>query len=389
MANKGFLSIFKSECMRFAYNYRLMLLTLGVPLLLFFYYAGLMDKQVATDLPVTVLDQDNSVLSRQFINMVQANATMKVAYRVSDEIEGENTLKVGKSYALIIIPKDFSKNIQKGLNPNVTCYYNGQYLLAGGLIMKDFQLVAMSLNAGIAMQTLEQKGMMPVQAVQSVMPVNIDPHILYNPFTNYSFYLNLAFFPMAFQIVIMVVSIYVFGAVLKYKRGKALLEKAKGSLWAVVLGKILPYTIMFSLLGFFMNALLFYKMDMELRGSFVVVNLFFITFVIVIQSVSLFLAAVLPSLRAALNIGADYAALAFSFAGYTFPPDGMTPLVKVISYLFPFHSYMRFNVDYAIKGIAFNDDQIGYVITLAAFACLGIIALPIYYKKLKTSQQDD
>lgn len=389
MTNKGFLSIFTSECKSFASSTRLMLFTLGVPLLLFVYYAGLMDKQVARDLPVTILDQDNSVLSRQFINMIQANATMEVAYRVSDEIEGENTLKVGKSYALIIIPKDFSRNIQKGNSPNVTCYYNGQYLLAGGLIMKDFQMVALSLNAGIAMQTLEKKGMMPAQAMGSIMPVKIDPHILYNPFTNYSFYLNLAFFPMAFQIVIMVVSIYVFGSVLKYKRGKALLDQAKGSIWGAVCGKILPYTLIFATLGFFMNALLFYKMDMEFKGSFLVVNLFFISFILVIQSVSLFLAAVLPSLRAALNIGADYAALAFSFAGYTFPPDGMTPLVKAISYAFPFHSYMRFNVDYAIKGIAFNNDQVGYVIALAVFASLGIIALPIYYKKLKTSQQND
>ena len=49
---------------------------------------------------------------------------------------------------------------------------------------------------------------------------------------------------------------------------------------------------------------------------------------------------------------------------------------------------MRFIVDYAVRGIAFNEAQKGYVIAFAVFALLGIIGIPLYQKKLKKGGYD-
>ncbi|MDR2224332.1 MAG: ABC transporter permease [Flavobacteriaceae bacterium] len=385
---KGFLSIFKSELVRIFTTPRLLSLMLGVPLMLFVYYSSLLKEGVPRDLPITILDQDNSKLSRQLGFMLDATSSMKISHQVSSEVEGQKDLRRGDSYAFVVIPKDFQRDIQKGVHTNVMCYYNGTYLLPSGLINRDFQMVTGMFAAGAKMKTLQQGGLMPKQALTQVSPIRTEAHVLYNPYTSYSYYLNLSLMPMGLQIIIMVVSIYVFGSVLKYKRGGELLEKANGNYLVAIFGKILPYTMVFFFIGVFMNALLFYKIGIPFKGNIFILNLFFLSFIVVCQCIAFFMASVMSSLRTALTIGSSYAALAFSFAGYTFPPEGMSTFIQYFNYLFPFTSYMRFTVDFAIRGFAYNGAQKNYIIVLALFVCIGIIAYPFYAKKLKKGGYD-
>lgn len=254
--------------------------------------------------------------------------------------------------------------------------------------MKDFETVAQTLMAGVVLETLQQKGLTTDEAMSSILPINTNLHVLYNPFTSYNYYLNIAFMPMAMQIMIMIMAIYTFGLVLKQKKGKELLDRAGNKVYVAILGKILPYTMVFFALGFLMNSLLFYKIGTPLKGSFLGVNLIFFVFVLVLQSVGLFIASITTSFRTALTIGGDYTALAFSFAGYTFPAIGMNKFIQYLCYIFPFTSYMRFVVDYAVRGIAFNDSQKYYLIGLAIFTIFGIIGVPLYHNKLKKGCYD-
>ncbi|AJA69252.1 ABC transporter permease [Myroides odoratimimus] len=388
MTKTGFLSIFISECKRMFTSPRLLVLMIGVPMMLFYFYSSLLSQGISRDLPVTLLDLDKSKLSRQLGRMIDATASMDIAYEVSDELEGQQTIRRGDSFALIIIPKNFQKNAQKGVYTNVVCYYNGQYLLPAGLIQRDFQMVAGNLAAGAKIMSLQQSGLMAEQAVATVVPTGTNSHVLYNPYTSYGYYLTLAFMPMSFQIIIMVISIYVFGSVLRYNKGKQLLEQSNDKVFVAVISRILPYTLLFCLMGFMMNSLLYYRIGVPFKGNFFVINLFFCSFVVVCQSMAFFMASIMSSLRTALTIGGSYAALAFSFAGYTFPPEGMSAFIRGFNYIFPFHSYMRFTVDYAIKGFQYNNTQQNYIITLAIFVCVGLLCIPLYYKKLKKGGYD-
>jgi len=380
---KGFFIIFKEELVRIFTSTRLLLFIFGFPLLLFVYYAALFSKGVTTDLPITLLDLDKSQLSRQLALMVEANPSMKIKYEVTDELEGEKTVRSGNSYALVIIPKDFSRNIQKGSPTNVTCYYNGEFILPAGLIMRDFQLTAGMLAAGAHIETLEQNQLTPTEALNMVQPVNINEHILYNPYTSYSYYLGTAFMPMGLQLIVIVVSIFAFGVDLKYKRGKEMLESVDDKVWKLVLAKALPYTILFFIVGFFMNTFLFYKLGVPMKGSFLGTNLYLLVLILVCQSMGFFVSTIMPSLREALTVGGAYGAVAFSFAGYTFPVEGMSTFIKALNYVFPYHSYMRFLVNNTLKGVVYNQEQKGYLITMAVFICIGALAIPLYYKKLK------
>lgn len=378
---KNFCDIFISEWTKILTTPRLLIILFGVPVFVFVFYTSLLNQGVPTKLPVAILDQDKSPLSRQLGLMFQASATIGL-YNVDNEIEGQKAVRKNDAYAFIIVPKNFQKNILKGNYTSLSCYYNGQYLLSGAIIMKDFETVAQTMMAGIVLEKLQQKGLTTDEAMASILPINTNLHVLYNPYLSYSYYLNIAFMPMALQIMIMIMAVYTFGLVLKQKKGRELLEKANNNVYIVILGKILPYTMVFFALGFLMNALLFYKIGTPLNGSFLGVNIIFLIFIFVLQCVGLFIASITTSFRTALTIGGDYTALAFSFAGYTFPAIGMNKYIQYLCYIFPFASYMRFVVDYAVRGIAYNDMQKFYIVGLVIFTIFGIIGIPLYQKKL-------
>ncbi|MHC5201551.1 ABC transporter permease [Myroides sp. LJL119] len=380
---KGFFAIFKQETIKIFTQPKTLLLMLGVPLFLFIFYASLFKQGVPTNLPIVVLDSDKSQLSRQFKMMIESTSTLNIYQEVNDELEGEKYMRKGQAYAFVIIPKDFERNIYRNDYTSVTCYYNGEYILPGGLIMQSFQTLGMMFAAGARVQTLEQGGLTPDQALAMVNPINTDFHILFNPYTSYAIYLNLSFMPMAFQIIIMIITVNAVGRPLKYQQGHQILDLAGGSVIKAMLGTLLPYTVIFMILGVFMNALLYYRIGVPLQGSFLGVNLIFLSFVIAIQAVGLFIASIMTSLRVAITVGGDYCAIAFSFAGYTFPADGMSNFIQGANYIFPFTSYMRFVVDYAMRGIMFNHNQDVYLIGLAVFTALGAIGIPFYARKLQ------
>ncbi|WP_246118450.1 ABC transporter permease [Apibacter muscae] len=380
---KGFLSILKQEFIRLFTSPRLLLFIFIVPVAIFFYYSKLMYSGVPRDLPVVLCDQDNTQTSRKLIRMFDASPTLKFTSTVNNYKEGEKKIKSENSYALIVIPRDFEKNLFKGNSVNVICYYNGQYILAGSLINSAFQTVASTFSAGVHLQTLNKKGQMPSQAMANTVPIKIDEHILFNPYTNYSYYLNIALMPMALQIVIMVVSIYVLGNVLKYNNGNQLLEQGCQNIWVVYWGKILPYTLVFTIIGFFMNSLLFYYIKIPLQGSFFAINLFFLCFIVVCQFMSIFFVSISKDLRSALTFGGGFAALSFSFTGYTFPAMGMPIVVQYINYIFPFTSYLRLIVDYAIRGISFNHLELNYYLAFGIFIIIGFLSIYKYRILLK------
>ncbi len=380
---KGFFSIVKAETLRMLTSPRLLLLTLAIPVGLFIYYFGLLNQGVPEKLPVALYDQDKTKTSRQLARMLNSSPTLDITTEVSSQQEGEKLVRTDEVLAFIIIPSHLEKDLFRGNNTQVVCYYNEQYITAGGLIDKAFRTTVGTFSAGAHINNLMQKGQTSAQAMTNTTPISIDTHILFNPHTNYSYYLNLSLMPMSFQVVVMIVTIFVLGSVLKNHKGRELFVASRGNVWVAYWGKILPYTFLFSIIGFFMNTLLFYKIGIPLLGSFFVVNLYLIVFILVCQLMALFFVSVCSSLRAALTLGSGYTAVAFSFAGYTFPEEGMPVSIQYLNYIFPFTSYLRLIINYAIKGISIGTFELKYIIAFIIFSGMGLMAMPLYNRLLK------
>ncbi len=368
-------SVLRREISRIMWQpiYRTSLMVL--PALSLVFFVVLFDKGVAHDLPIAIVDNDHTPLSRQITSMIDATPSARVAYGIQSTTEGEELIRKGLIQAFVLIPHAFEKEILGNRPIHLESYINGTNITANGLLSKDIQTVAATFSAGIQLQLLESKELPRQPILSQLMPIRFDKHVLFNPYLNYAYYLLPAFLPMMLVIFIMVTTVYAIGSELRYASAAEWLATADNSIGVALIGKLLPITATFLLNTLLMFFLLFEVIGMPLNGNFLALFLGTLLLLLSYQSIAIMLVALLANLRLALSLGGGYTVLAFSFSGFTFPTLAMWAPIRWGSHLFPFSYYTQLTIDQLMRGtpIGCSLPDLGM---LGLFAVLPLLCLP-------------
>ena len=155
---------------------------------------------------------------------------------------------------------------------------------------------------------------------------------------------------MFFQIFVMLTTIYCFGSDLKYNKGDKLYNIAKGNLASIILGKVLPYSVWFLLVGILTLFSMYVWQDFPFFGSKITVLVSLLLLIFANQSYALFFISISNSFREALTIGSGFAAISLSFSGITFPIFGMPKVLQWLSQIFPFTHFFDLLLDQSQRG---------------------------------------
>ncbi|MBK5209321.1 MAG: ABC transporter permease [Flavobacteriaceae bacterium] len=321
-----------------------------LPFVSILFFNTLLSEGVARNLPVAVVDLDHSSISRNVISQLNAAPEIEVGFFPISQQKGEELVRLGKVYGVITIPQNFETNLKSGKQVSVINQYNSNLLLPGGLEYKAFRKVIGTISAGVNIEKQRKKGISMQQAMVNYQPIVANNNVLSNPYTNYSYYLNTGFLAMFFQIFVMLTTIYCFGADLKYSKGNKLLSITKGNLLAVIVGKVLPYTVWFLLVGIIMLFSMYVWQDFPFFGSKITVLAGLLLLILANQSFALFFVAMSNSFREALTIGSGFAAVSLSFSGITFPIFGMPKVLQWLSQIFPFTHFFELLLDQSQRG---------------------------------------
>jgi len=321
-----------------------------LPFVSFLFFNTLLSEGVARNLPVAVVDLDHSSISRNVISQLNAAPEIEVGFFPISQQKGEELVRLGKVYGVITIPQNFEANLKSGKQVSVINQYNSNLLLPGGLEHKAFRKVIGTISAGVNIEKQQKQGISKQQAIVNYQPIVANNNVLSNPYTNYSYYLNTGFLAMFFQIFVMLTTIYCFGADLKYSKGNKLLSITKGSLLAIIVGKVMPYTVWFLFVGIIMLFSMYVWQDFPFFGSKITVLVGLILLILANQSFALFFVAISNSFRGALTIGSGFAAVSLSFSGITFPIFGMPKVLQWLSQLFPFTHFFELLLDQSQRG---------------------------------------
>ncbi|WP_304952078.1 ABC transporter permease [uncultured Alistipes sp.] len=321
-----------------------------LPLLSFVFFAVLFQKGVARDIPIAVLDQDRSTLSRKVTQMIEETPTALVAYGIQSMDEGERLMREGRISAVVQIPAFFEKNILSNSQTHIEAYISGSNITVNGLLSKDIQTAVTMFSAGIQIQLLTKQGLTERQAMAQLQPVRFDKHVLFNPYINYGYYLSPSFMPMMLLIFIVMVTVFSIGTELKNGTAREWLASADDSMGAALLGKMLPVTVIMFLLSLVMFVIIFKVVGVPLNGSFTLILTGTLLFILSYQSISVLIVSIMANLRLSLSLGGGYSVLAFTFSGLTFPIMAMYPAMRAVSKFFPFTYYTDLFVDQMLRG---------------------------------------
>lgn len=317
------------------------------------FFLTFLSDGIPQDLPIGIVDNDNSSVSREFIRQLDATQLGKTV-RFGSYTEAREALQTGKINAFCVLPDNMYNDLLSYRQPTITFYVNSLYFVGGALAYKDVLTMVNLTSGAVQREFLRARGMNEAAIMGQIQPILIDSHQIGNTTTNYGVYLTNVLLPGVLEMIIILVTVYSLGAELKYGTSRHLLEKAGGSMLAAMAGKLIPYTILFTFLGISCDLLLYHWMHFPMAGS--VWNIFAGTFIFVLscEAVAVFIIGTLPVLRDAISVSAIYSVLGFSLAGFTFPVEAMPPYVQGLAALFPLRHYYLFYVQEAYFASGFT-----------------------------------
>lgn len=380
----GIWSVAVRELKRMSSRPLYILMALVLPLISFFFFWIIFHQGIPRELPVAVFDGDHSTLSHKITRMIDATASMKVTEKVTSLREGKSLLEKGDCYAFIVFPKDMEYDAFNGDTPKVINYFNNLYLLSGSIINRDVRQVIGTVSAGIDLSRRQKQGEMFEAALAHIEPIKLKSEVLFNPYTNYLYFLSGTINPNMLQIFVLMLSIYVLGIELKDGTAKEWLNKAAGNHWKAVIGKLIPYTVIFIILGLFMNTFHFFYLGAPQMGDLLLINISTAALVLAYQAIALLIISVTSNLRFSLSAGAFYSGTAFAFVGMTFPLITMPTIAKIWAAIIPLTYYLQVFIDQSMRGFPLS----GSLINFGAIILFIIILPPVAMIRFRKLMQD-
>lgn len=304
------------------------------------------------DLPIGIVDLDNSSLSRNFSRQLDATQLGKVL-KYDSFAEAREDMQSGKITAVCVIPAGMYADVQASRRPTFTYYLNGLYFVGGALSYKNILTMINLADGAVQREVLRAKGVNEDAIMGRIQPVNVDVHQIGNQYTNYGYYLTNIFLPGVLALTVVIILIYSLGAELKYGTSRHLLSTAGGSMYNALFGKLVVYTTLFSIIGLILILLMYDWMHFPINGSIWNMFLAIVLLVLASESVAIFIIGLLPIPRLALSIGALYSVLAFSMSGFTLPVETMPPYIQGLAEAFPLRHYFLFYSREVIFGTGF------------------------------------
>ncbi len=320
------------------------------PLFCYIFFTTLMWKGLPTDLPIGVVDLDNTSTTRNIIRNLDAFQQTKVVKHYESFSAARVDMQKGNIYSFYYIPKGTTEKAIANRQPTVSFYTNYSFLIAGSLLYKDQRTMSELAGGAIGRATLRAKGYTDDQAMAILQPIVIDSHALNNPWLNYSVYLSNTLIPGILMLLIFMTTIYSIGSELKQGTQKEWMSLANNSIYTALTGKMLPQTIIFTIMAVAYNVYLYGFLHYPCNSG--IIPMLFMGFLLVIssQAFGIFLFGALTTMRFALSAASLWGVLSFSISGMSYPVMAMHPTLQGLAYLFPLRHYYLLYVNLALNG---------------------------------------
>lgn len=142
------------------------------------------------DIPVVVVNHDDSATAESFVKCIEENDTFAVIYSTED-VFAEEMLFSGKAQGAVIIPADFSENILNGMESEVMLILDGAMSPAASQIKSTINSTLTTIRSGYLIKLAEGKfNMPPESAMRALFPLGISTQILGNPVSNTGYMLT-------------------------------------------------------------------------------------------------------------------------------------------------------------------------------------------------------
>lgn len=323
------------------------------PLLVILFFTSLMNEGQPENLPIGVVDLDNTSTTRKLIHKLDAFQSTKVVAHYPNINEARRAIQQNKIYGFLYFPKNTTSDMIASRQPKISFYYSVTTIAAGSMVFKDLKTIATLGSAGMGSAKLRALGKTGEEIKAFLQPIAIDTHTINNPEINYNVYLSTAMIPACLMLFFFLITAYSLGTEIKFGTSKDWLAMADNNMWIALMGKFLPHFLIdFTIMSIYIF-IIYGVLHFPHAGSIFNIILLGVLAILSGQAFGIFAFGIFPSLRMSMSICSLWAALSFSAMGSSFPVSAMDPMIQAITNLFPMRHYFTI-----YQTCVFNDNPL-------------------------------
>lgn len=367
------IEVWRRELARFSSTPRLWWLLVFMPLLVSLVLWLIFSMRVPQDLPVALVDFDQSAESRALQRAFSATPGIALVSIEPDMGRAAMAVRRGEVYAVLVIPADFSRQIVRGEQPRLQLYFNRQTSTAGNIVLRDVTTATVTAGIGIDLSL----GVLPA--------VLVDPRPLFNPGLDFARFLALPLTVAVLHVLMVIVAIDLTGRELRERTAGHWLASAGGRAGVALFAKLLPYFVWFCIFGGAILWLMARSLSLDIQGSVFAWLLAWCLLVAACFGLGLLLVSLLANLRLATSVASVLVSPAFAYSGMTFPVAAMSGFAAFWSFVLPLGHFLHFQTGQLAMGMSLRAGLI-HLACLAVFAGLPLLTMGRWQRLLSDAR---
>jgi ABC-2 type transport system permease protein len=198
-APRGVGGAFKAEWRRVLGARSAFSLLFLAPLVYGVYYPQPYLNQILRKLPIAVVDDDLSDLSRRMVETLDASGALSVAVRASTLAEAHAAIDRGKAFAVVEIPADTERDVLKGITAHIPVYADATYLFVFRSTASGVATAIGALTSELVSRGARSDGSLVKAKLASLSPAEVLLQPIFNPVGGYASYIVPAAFVLILQ----------------------------------------------------------------------------------------------------------------------------------------------------------------------------------------------
>ncbi len=325
--------------------------SLGVMVFVVVFFTTFLDQGLPQQQPVGVIDHDHSTFSRTVIQEVACSQSVNLVGEFANFTEACEAMQRGEIYVFFEIPEGLYDDLAAQRQPSVTIYSAHGLMVGSMLAYKQLRTVLTVVCGGVQRQALRARGLNDAQIMTLIQPIVLDQHPLGNPWTSYAVYLLTTILPGILGMMITLLCVFTITREIKRHTSHRWVEVANGSITTAIVGKLLPYTLYFTILGIGLNLFMFKVMHWPMNGQFWFQNVALIFYLYSMQAMAVTIVGFVPQSKVAISLTSLFTVLSISLSGFTYPVDSMYTPFQALCNVAPLRHYYLITVNQTLLGL--------------------------------------
>lgn len=321
-------------------DHSLLLTLLIAPVLYAFFYGSIYINKEEEEVPLAVVDADQSHLSRLITEQLNNTQIVQVL-PAADLHQAQLMMNNSQCQGYLYFEKGLEEKVLSLQQANMVLAVNVSRFLPSSDLLGMVTQVSLTVSGGVRLQYFQKKGMIEAIAMRETSPVNLDYRPLFNERTSYGAYL----LPGLLMLILQQTLLLGLAASMAREREK----QAMGALWqlsgyrfsVLFIGKGLFYFLLFAAYAFFFLTVNFTLLKLPVRGSVLALIPLLALFIATLIPMGLWIGSLFKTQLLSVQLMGFSTYPFFLITGYAWPYSALPLVLQWLSALLPTTPFLK------------------------------------------------